>query len=112
MHVFDNLINNIDRNQGNILFDAHWNMLFIDQLEKCFFRVCVGNDPPGFQCFALSHFYSYGLSSLKQDLLDGSANPEISTAVDESVCNHADKAVHAAGGKPYADFGHQMPHDG
>ena len=30
MQVFDNLINNIDRNQGNILYDAEWNLWFID----------------------------------------------------------------------------------
>ncbi len=30
MVVFDNLTNNIDRNQGNMLFDANWNLWFID----------------------------------------------------------------------------------
>jgi hypothetical protein len=30
MQVFDNLSNNIDRNQGNILYDADWNLWFID----------------------------------------------------------------------------------
>ena len=30
MDIFDNLINNIDRNQGNILWDAEWNMWLID----------------------------------------------------------------------------------
>jgi hypothetical protein len=30
MWVFDNLINNIDRNQTNILYDANWNLWFID----------------------------------------------------------------------------------
>lgn len=30
MHVFDNLANNIDRNQGNILFDADRKLWFID----------------------------------------------------------------------------------
>ena len=30
MQVFDNLSNNIDRNQGNILYDASWNLWFID----------------------------------------------------------------------------------
>ncbi len=30
MWVFDNLINNIDRNQGNILYDSGWRLWFID----------------------------------------------------------------------------------
>lgn len=30
MRVFDNIINNIDRNQTNILFDADWNLWMID----------------------------------------------------------------------------------
>ena len=30
MQVFDNLVNNIDRNQGNILYDADWNLWLID----------------------------------------------------------------------------------
>ncbi len=30
MLVFDNLANNIDRNQGNILYDSDWNLWFID----------------------------------------------------------------------------------
>ena len=30
MQVFDNLANNIDRNQGNILYDGNWNLWFID----------------------------------------------------------------------------------
>ncbi len=30
MHVFDNLINNIDRNQGNILIDPNWRLILID----------------------------------------------------------------------------------
>jgi len=30
MRVFDNLINNIDRNQTNMLFDANWHLWFID----------------------------------------------------------------------------------
>lgn len=30
MRVFDNLINNIDRNQGNMLVDAQWNLWLID----------------------------------------------------------------------------------
>ena len=38
MVVFDNLINNIDRNQGNILFDANWDLWFIDH-TRAFSRV-------------------------------------------------------------------------
>ena len=30
MHVFDNLIENDDRNQGNILFDSNWKLWLID----------------------------------------------------------------------------------
>ncbi len=30
MRVFDNLINNTDRNQGNVLFDSNWNLWLID----------------------------------------------------------------------------------
>jgi len=30
MDLFDNLVNNIDRNQGNILWDTEWNMWLID----------------------------------------------------------------------------------
>ncbi len=30
MHVFDNLIANSDRNQGNLLVDADWTIWFID----------------------------------------------------------------------------------
>ena len=30
MHVFDNLANNIDRNQGNMLYDGRWNLWYID----------------------------------------------------------------------------------
>jgi len=30
MHVFDNLINNFDRNQTNILFDSNWQIWLID----------------------------------------------------------------------------------
>jgi len=30
MRVFDNLINNIDRNQGNMLVDSQWNLWLID----------------------------------------------------------------------------------
>ncbi len=38
MWVFDNLINNIDRNQGNILYDADWNLWFIDH-TRAFGRI-------------------------------------------------------------------------
>ena len=30
MRIFDNLVNNPDRNQGNILYDAAWNLWYID----------------------------------------------------------------------------------
>jgi hypothetical protein len=30
LRVFDNLISNVDRNQGNILIDKHWNIWMID----------------------------------------------------------------------------------
>ena len=30
MQIFDNLVNNLDRNQGNVLYDAHWNLWYID----------------------------------------------------------------------------------
>ena len=30
MQVFDNLANNTDRNQGNVLYDTHWNPWYID----------------------------------------------------------------------------------
>ena len=33
MQVFDNLINNLDRNQGNILFDPHWRAWLIDHTQ-------------------------------------------------------------------------------
>jgi hypothetical protein len=38
MLVFDNLAHNIDRNQGNILYDADWNLWFIDH-TRCFSRI-------------------------------------------------------------------------
>ncbi len=38
MVVFDNLANNIDRNQGNILYDGDWNLWFIDH-TRAFGRV-------------------------------------------------------------------------
>jgi hypothetical protein len=34
MRVFDNLINNIDRNQGNLLVDASWNLWMIDHTRS------------------------------------------------------------------------------
>ncbi len=34
MHVFDNLINNIDRNQGNMLVDSSWNLWLIDHTRS------------------------------------------------------------------------------
>jgi hypothetical protein len=34
MRVFDNLINNIDRNQSNILIDKDWNLWYIDQTRS------------------------------------------------------------------------------
>jgi hypothetical protein len=34
MRVFDNLINNIDRNQGNMLVDASWNLWLIDHTRS------------------------------------------------------------------------------
>jgi hypothetical protein len=34
MRVFDNLINNIDRNQSNILIDKDWNLWLIDQTRS------------------------------------------------------------------------------
>ncbi len=34
MRVFDNLINNIDRNQNNILIDKDWNLWFIDHTRS------------------------------------------------------------------------------
>jgi hypothetical protein len=37
MHVFDNLINNIDRNMGNILFDPDWRVWLIDH-SRAFIR--------------------------------------------------------------------------
>jgi hypothetical protein len=38
MLVFDNLTNNIDRNQGNILYDANWKLWFIDH-TRAFGRI-------------------------------------------------------------------------
>ena len=37
MHTFDNLINNLDRNQGNILFDPDWRVWLIDH-SRAFVR--------------------------------------------------------------------------
>ncbi len=34
MHLFDNLIQNVDRNPGNILIDRHWQVWFIDQTRS------------------------------------------------------------------------------
>ena len=34
MRVFDNLINNIDRNQGNMLVDSSWNLWLIDHTRS------------------------------------------------------------------------------
>ena len=34
MRVFDNLINNIDRNQGNLLIDPDWNLWLIDNTRS------------------------------------------------------------------------------
>ena len=34
MRVFDNLINNIDRNQGNLLIDPFWNLWLIDHTRS------------------------------------------------------------------------------
>jgi hypothetical protein len=34
MRVFDNLINNIDRNQGNMLVDSEWNLWLIDHTRS------------------------------------------------------------------------------
>ncbi len=34
MRVFDNLINNIDRNQGNLLIDPFWNLWMIDHTRS------------------------------------------------------------------------------
>lgn len=34
MRVFDNLINNIDRNQGNMLVDSRWNLWLIDHTRS------------------------------------------------------------------------------
>ncbi len=34
MHVFDNLINNFDRNQTNILIDKNWQMILIDHTRS------------------------------------------------------------------------------
>jgi hypothetical protein len=34
MHVFDNLINNIDRNQTNILIDNNWQLILIDHTRS------------------------------------------------------------------------------
>lgn len=40
MHVFDNLIANADRNQGNFLIDEHWNLWFIDH-TRAFARLSL-----------------------------------------------------------------------
>ena len=37
MRIFDNLINNIDRNQTNILIDSNWQLILIDH-TRCFAR--------------------------------------------------------------------------
>ena len=34
MRVFDNLVSNEDRNQGNILYDANWNLWMIDHTRS------------------------------------------------------------------------------
>lgn len=34
MHVFDNLINNVDRHQGNILIDSNWRLILIDHTQS------------------------------------------------------------------------------
>jgi hypothetical protein len=34
MRVFDNLINNTDRNQGNVLYDSNWNLWLIDHTRS------------------------------------------------------------------------------
>jgi hypothetical protein len=48
MHVWDNLIYNIDRNQGNILIDANWKLWMIDH-TRSFRRTDSLQDPPGFE---------------------------------------------------------------
>ncbi len=44
MWVFDNLINNIDRNQGNILYDSSWKLVLIDH-TRAFGRIKKLPDP-------------------------------------------------------------------
>ncbi len=44
MWVFDNLINNIDRNQGNMLYDPEWNLWLIDH-TRAFSREVRLPDP-------------------------------------------------------------------
>lgn len=45
MRVFDNLIHNIDRNQGNMLYDANWKLWMIDH-TRAFRRKDDLLDPP------------------------------------------------------------------
>ena len=67
MHLFDNLIENEDRNQGNILFDSNWKLWLIDHTRA--FRYNRKLQSPEMVRYCPRTVWE-GLKSLDQNLLE------------------------------------------
>ncbi len=90
--VFDNLINNIDRNTGNTLIDEVWNMWLVDHTRT------FGQDrqlPYPDRIESLSPEFWYALRDLDPDALRASMEPYLGKAEVKSLLSRHEKVVEA-----------------
>lgn len=90
MLVFDALIANKDRNQGNILFDSGWNRWLIDHTRS--FR--TNSDPGNIGAFKLCDATLWeGLTGLSQETLAEHLGDLLSTWQIEAILQRRDRIV-------------------
>lgn len=75
MDVFDNLINNIDRNQTNILIDSNWRLILIDHTRTFARDSSLPNPEKVERC---SRGLWYALRNLDEDVVQNRLSPYLS----------------------------------
>ena len=90
MFVFDNLIYNVDRNQGNILFLEDWKMVLIDHTRS--FRLHKSLLNPDSIKFCERRLYE-GLKSLDRQSLDERLGPYLTPGQIEAILARRDLLV-------------------
>jgi hypothetical protein len=85
--VFDNLINNIDRNQGNLLIDSNWRLILIDHTQSFSRDVTLPNPEKVTHC---SRGLWHNLRHLDETTVTGILTPYLSRLEMEALFKRKD----------------------